>query len=720
MSLVIADPPVGESVYKFSNGVIAIRLADFVGPARATLSTVSDPLSICGTVVRDEQQIVYTGTDPNKTINPNTGQDSVRIHSNDLALDDHFIYRLYLSVRATGEVDPTKRNSGHTFLQVGSNAARITGYSRNAAFSTLFGPTGTTGSAPKSSTNPYYKIIDCGGQIFWGVFTEGQVWYVLRACTGVGGDYTWYLDCAWLVPIGPGGARAGDYSNFDFRQLLFNSNFDPLYNLRDFTYDPTKDDVSIDWLGSGQYSVMAAVTQGYVIGDTSIADHQIGDNEKTVYDIKATFTTSDWTVEPPSDLAMVIGSHYIPSHTVDSDSFNRTTPATLGAYLGNSDEGRAWSTFSSPLFPAFDYMRCNGSELEFSGTRYDSIHPSGHRWSFADSVVDPLDDGEMIGVFFGQPTESGTGSTTIGHEIFQNMHHGILEVKVKLDWILAAGCQVGLAWSSGLTAGGAGAIAAILDIPSQGAFGFRATAPMNCYLTFIPIPGADRGTFSLTTLPNQLQLDGPLSLTTAYSPNTWVRIKLEKRWYRFRAKFWFDGDTEPTNWQLEAHQPSSYLNSAPYTIYEYPYNLSPNYGTVARNPLGLQPLLFTRLFRPIEGTDNLGFPFNNGVLRLLNIKWDDFTLDYEAYGDTPKDVHLKIDKYTGSPVYGSLTIPYQAQRMVLAETDSYVFNNDVDGVNVTLWKEEESPETQAAVIGDLWQKKWKGSKIGVYELVSLR
>jgi hypothetical protein len=133
----------------------------------------------------------------------------------------------------------------------------------------------------------------------------------------------------------------------------------------------------------------------------------------------------------------------------------------------------------------------------------------------------------------------------------------------------------------------------------------------------------------------------------------------------------------------------------------------------------LFPTFGVRYFRPYETTSGGQNPDSSNI-RLTDTYWKDLTLNYEAYGSTPKDIHARLKKYDDSIDYGEVTIPYQCSRLIIAPLNQYTFSGDDDGFSVTLWKESGSPDTQAAVIADLWQKMRRGQDIGVYELVPLK
>ena len=707
----ILTAPNANPIRTYKNGVKVIRLHEFLGPARGTLSTESDPMSLCGTVIRDTQTVSYSGSNPNKTIATNlknSGVDTVRIHSSDLNLSDEFIYQVFLGLRGEGSVDPTVQNSTHNFTTVGANAATVMLLSSNASFTTYFGPAGST-VAPKPLTNPYYKIFTAG-TTFVGTFTEGQEWLILRAGTGTGGSYEWLLDTMYLVPYTVPETSADIYTDGHLYEVLYDGDFEAVYDVKTSTYDIDRDSDPITWDGDldGQFSVMNSAPSLFCPSDgSSVADYQVGENEKTMPNVYPRFASVPISNEVSVDITLFAGSHYIPSHNIDTDSFSRTTAQALNTYIGESDQNRVWTTSSDHPLQASSpnaSIYCNGSQLVFQYGKYDRDFPF-----FFPVIGNEANPADSIAVVVGTTsTEVGTGSTTTGHETLNDMLHCTLEVMVSTDHVLVAGFDMWAGFADGDSIAGV-----TVEIPTQGSFGARTSGPLLGSLMYYPGLASDRNELPPDSdyLLNRSYIDGPDNIGT-YTANTWIRIKVEKSWYRIRGKAWFDGDSEP-DWLWEGHIPSGNASTTPYDAFEYPYEDDTDKGAEERGRGQRVPILGVSYWRPYEDITGSSMEFTSHPVRVTSTYWDDFSLDYEAYGEDPTDVHLRVKKHDDSIDFGQTTIGYESQRCIIAPTARYNTpdGSGRDGVSVTLWKEEGAPDTQASCIGYAVEKAVIGGPV---------
>lgn len=701
MPHLILTEPNANPIRTYKNGVKVIRPHEFLGPARGTLSTESDPISVCGTVIRDTQTVAYTGTFQTSTIQTNlvtSGLDTCRIHMDDLNLNPRWHYQMYMGVRGEGDIDATRENESHTFFEIGSNTAIIAGYIAPASL-VAGTAVGGTAFAPRPSLTDYYKIVRSGG-FFSGHFTEGNEWLLIRAATGTGGSFEWLLDVIYLVPYLSTDAIMGPnnpYVDSDFRRILPDGDFEPVYDVKTDTWNIARDDEDLAWVG--QFSNMITSPPGFIGGqEGGHADYQVGETEKSLYNVFYQFPDDQWLVNPSCDLTFIFGSHHAPSHAIDSDSFSRTTPESFNAYHGSSDEGRTWYVAAhSGVSSIFS----NGSELEIKEGFYDVAGSIPQ--DFPQVGVEPNQAGATRFMLGAEDDEVGTPNGTLqGHKTLAGMNHCIFECKVSTDFVLVAGFEMLAGFKYNLDGDG---IYATLSIPTQGFFGGRASAPINLYLKYFPTDFANRpDEFSIPNYIEQEYLDGPVSLGT-YTPNTWMRIKIEMMWYRFRAKAWFDGDSEPGSWQVEGFIPSGYDAIVDADNFLYPYEDDPIYGSVRRTDMQLYPTIGINYYRPQEDMLGNSTRFTSEFTRVTSSFFDDVTIDYDAYGEDPTDVHIHLEKHDDSIDFGSLTIPHGSQRMIIAPTGRYMSNESQDGVSFTFWKEEGAPDTQAAVLHDTYIKR---------------
>src|SRR6476659_2141017 len=139
---------------KFRGGVIAVRCADYLGAARGTLTTESDPLSAGGLVVRDTQQVDNIITDPFATTY--AAADNTLVLSG-LPLVALRSYEIYISYRIEGEWDFTDDVflRGQRSEDWSAGFMAFHGNNVSSAF-----PQGNGHSAPPL---PHYRMLFIGG-----------------------------------------------------------------------------------------------------------------------------------------------------------------------------------------------------------------------------------------------------------------------------------------------------------------------------------------------------------------------------------------------------------------------------------------------------------------------------------------------------------------------------------------------------------------------------
>ncbi len=705
MPLILTSPN-ASPVRTYKSGVKVIRLHEFLGPARGTLSTESDPLSLCGTVIRDTQTVSYAGTRPNKTILSNIfteGDPTIVMSESDLGLRDAFIYAAFLSCRCEGDTILIEKNSTHNWLEVGAKDAAVVAAILDSDGDQLFETSTRTAHAPRPETNPFYKLIWMGTGIFnAGLFTEGGTYFSLKAASGAGGAFEWLLDCLYLVPIAAW-EPDGPYEDDMFRIIMPTSEFEPVYDLTSDTYDNSGDDSIVDWLG--QYSVMYNAPDGFSCGIGPVfADYQEGDDENTTGDVSGVSGPARWLADPSSTITIATGSHFVPDHNIDSDSFNRTVSPAISQNVGTSDNDRVWMIFADDPSEASgpnNGFGCDGSHLIFGDSKFNDLFPE-----FFPTVGNESERGDAMMLALGSHNQVvGASPTDEGHHVLSDLTHATMQVKVSTNHILCAGFQMFLGF---ISSGTGNIMAVVADIPSQYAFGARGTAPLNAGLIFFPNHECDRGEFSgpISGTLTQTYVDGPTEINSAYVAGEWINLKIEMQWYTFRAKAWMDGDSEP-DWMFEGEIPSEQQDTNEQNIL-YPWD-DPDDGTFGASRRSLNsvpyPLLGVRYFRAREDTTGNSTQFSVNPIRVTTTSWDDFVIDHESHGATPSDVHFKMEKYDENIDYGEVVIGPENQRMVIATPARYTFNGDEDGVIMTVWKEEGAPDTQASVIARTIQRE---------------
>jgi len=689
MALIITEPTPGD-FRTYKNGVIIFRAMDFAADARGSLTTTSDSSSVGGTVLVDSQTVTTTGSNPNKQISITSADETIFIDKNTLfdVISDEFDYTVLMSIRCEGAVDPTTRNGGHTFLKIGSNSASIIYGSRlnGGSYSTM----GTIAYTPKSETQPFYKVIAFNGPFNTAFFNPDDEGMFFKAASTTGGDLEYFIDCVWFVPT-----RANDfdgelYDDSDFAALADPTFWDPVYINSLDDYDISRDEYPLDWAGQFSVMVSAPPSSGEDDINGSMAEFQEGNHEKCLYNVNGyDYGQSNWDNEESTDMTFVFGSHFVPAQEVDTDSFTRNTGSGDSNYIGESDQGRVWQIVRKHPFEASVFgsgINCDGSQLVFLTGKYDAlVFPYTYN-DTSDAAVVHLGE---IG------TETGTGATSLGHQTLGEWDFGTLQVKTTIDHLLFAGHEIQC---------GFGALDEFYGVNLY----IAQNGVLNARLVYMPKmhEGIRLDGFGLFPglPPTDIDFgDTILNVSNSYTAGTYINVKCEKMWYKYRAKVWLEGDSEPGDWQIEGFIPSGNVST---TRYPYPYDTDPNFGIDRRSSYVGYVVLGQRFFGPYEHLDGTPWdqPADVDDLRFTTVYFDDLVLTKDDYGD-PGDVHLKLLKYDESINLGQINLDHKSQRVIISPKRKHKWNNDHDGYAVRMWKDVGSAWDQSAVLSDMYQKE---------------
>lgn len=99
--------PVGDTHKIYPGGVIAVKAAEFLGPARGTLSTEANTLASTGTVVRETQQIASVNPPFLDDASYQNADDTLVIPAADIGIENDMDYRIYFTMLVEGEWDLT-------------------------------------------------------------------------------------------------------------------------------------------------------------------------------------------------------------------------------------------------------------------------------------------------------------------------------------------------------------------------------------------------------------------------------------------------------------------------------------------------------------------------------------------------------------------------------------------------------------------------------------
>ena len=658
MTLSLAVPG-ADPVTTLDNGVKIIRMADFVGAARGTLSTVSDPLSVAGTVVKDEQAIAPPSTFASTF---SSVSDSITIPVAAIGFPAYYGYVNFLGLRCAGSTPANGR------------AAEFWNY-----FNNLIGPTVRLGfdGSPSSSNNrvptsiyEHYSLLNLGG--FTGVSATNlniRAW----SFTNVADPMAWYLDVLYLVPTS---LAASDESNgFSYGTWA--------YWLPQLVLDPgaiATDDVPID---IGQFSVLESLADGVFLFGTGL-DAQEAFDENTEFDWKHLFFN-----EPEREASWLTivgcGSRLIKPETIETIDFSDTTGTPQwGEYLtpksyvltgtGTSIGSEGWAAVSGQFL-------LRGSA---------SAPPAGHNFYFYWAL--------------GQRRTGLTGTFNVNDPRTYTKVMGNLE-----SFVMTMKCTLTDGYPTG-THGVQWAVGAVRYTPS---------VPRYAHALVIEHTPGGASTAKLASRYSNnespysaMDTGGAISVLGGLSAGGSYWVKVERRWYNWRAKVWLDGDPEPSSWDLEAHESVIFSSGSPI---QYPYTTgwsgSPNNENF--------PVTF-----PIDSS-LFGSPWTPGGEMVFldgctSTHWhfaiDDITVEYDpdpapGGSGTYTGAYYHIEKYDGSVDWGTVYVPPGAIQVLYTDYAAHHFGGnaingwDIHGGNFAAWKEAGGKLGQAAAYSNFYFRR---------------
>lgn len=414
---------IANSAYKvYPGGVIALRCSDWLGPARATLSTEADARSVCGTVVRDAQKVTTSIFDTDRIdLEPSAYQEA----DPTLVIDTSLIpelelsqmnYRALVSILIEGDWDPTNNDT----TRGGSQELFA-----NACWMGLHGDDGRPADTNPNDCNIYmprgldsYRYTAFVAVLRWGAPTE----IIVKAYSQTGTTIEWLLDQIILLPYLSSGV-SGDWTNDDFELVDGQiGSFENVYALDPTTVPGSWPEAWVDGADGGDsnskftWQPLPYRQQTFLTLDGG-GDYQKDDSEymaRVRSDLNGDGSWSDFEFlrdsedtlkqDPPSHCYGLHGPLYMPAQTWVDEDFARNTG---GDHLyGANDqhfEDHEWGTTPEGFYwrpdgifgPTFDA----GVGHDHGGALYcDSLG----RGVIANRVGDnPVDTGAVLQVTAG-------------------------------------------------------------------------------------------------------------------------------------------------------------------------------------------------------------------------------------------------------------------------------------------------------------------------------
>jgi hypothetical protein len=679
MTLALVPAP-ATGVEKRDNGLIVIRCEDYVGAARAGLSTVSDSLSVAGTVVKEEQALAVAtnNTQAGVAARWTAAADTLAIPIADIAPHVSTTpvspsLSVFVGLKVLGDV-PSNARRGKTwagYTDAGASAGMAWG--RDTTLLTSEAVHGAVWDEQYKFTNSLFS---------WSTIS-GNTNLVLKAWGITGGDIEQYFDVVYLWP-----SNANDLATI-FTLSYFPTNFKPFDVGADGTFLVDQDQDDTDNILGEQSSTAYGGTNAYDFHAISSfadgqGDHQESNDEPTLYDVNAfgAWDGSNGTpVDPKSRLVVATGSVYIPETLVVDDDF---------------------SSVSSPGLPNANHL-LDGPQgyHKFNGLGFSVNHSSGFQgWR---------QDASQLRCLYGPNQNGGTpaafwphgdwclgnyafafGATPTDPRLFWHTLDGMEDSIQEFTFEIVGSDTILLFGFANFSRG----VPAIVErhygveIELTGAGVLQATLGFMNRSTFITPTG--------TGLP-WYPADGPTTINGSYGGEVY-RIKFEKLRYTWRIKIWDDSGSEPGSWTIESHMPIVYTSgfgSIGQGIVEYSY-LTNWPGDVLHD---------TAVYAPYSRTDLGFYPAMTAwptITANPETEWiiENYTLTVNDRGGSPDDTQLAEEKYDFTGQSNSLTIPWGSHRMVESDLIKRHFNADVNGYNLLAWKDSGAAEFQGPVI--LW------------------
>lgn len=653
MTLTLATPT-ASPITVLPNGLKIIRCADYVGAARGTLSTVSDSLSVAGTVVKDEQALAAATTFTNRF---GSVSDSVTIPIADLAMVAGAEYEAFLGLRSTGST-PIGAKAGETWNY----------YSNNVGPTVQHGSDGTvrfTNTVVPKSIYEHYSLLDLG--FFSATAFTGKTNLNIRAWGITSADpISWYLDVLYLVPKFLAGTDDWD--------LEFYGNF--AYYVKQSVSRPATDAVSND---IGQYSVLYQTHDG-VFNDGMGMDIQDSNAERTEFDWNGIFFNDP--LQTKSYLTIVgAGSRLIKPQSPLS-SFDFSTEA--GTFTQKYDLPDGFIIIGNRALTVG--WEVSGGAWRVKGPTGTQTNNTNHHWA--------------IGQWPQRATFSSSNPSTFAPQM------GPLE-----SFILTMKCTL----TSGYPTGGA------VSMVAGGVSWTNSTSAVIRRLAGIEVRHNTAGTTdarlcysdgnNTNVLPVDMSGAGFTSVLGGLASGGSYWIKVERRFYHWRAKVWLDGSSEPSSWTLQAYQPIE--SSLGGSVIQYPWTTGwSGNPAVSALPITLNNNASLTPFAP-----GGQFWFYNGFNKVspqYQFAVNSYQVDYDPDPDGSGSftgAYFNLEKYDGSDDWGTVYVPPGALQVLYTDYAPHHFGGnlidgtDIHGGNFSAWKEAGAKLAQGAAYSQFFFRR---------------
>lgn len=663
-----------SSIQQYPSGLIALRCADFMGPARGTLSSVADGDSLAGNVVLEEQAIAVATSVVSFSTRFAAAADTLRVPWSTLtALFPGGTFGAYfmVSVKATGDTPAGGDASGATHLRWATNS---------------LGPALTFGRDTTLLNNTSIWRSVWGDQFlisdpqFISTSSMTGTNMVLRLWGITGGTLQFALDALYVIP------RISDFgvSSFPSDFPVFSFDSDGAMFIDEDTDPsgvPIGGDHSTTWM-----------EQNPIANIFTLADIQEANDEPTYLDINGNGlwdgSTDPPGADPPSLLALMAAPIYLPAQSLISDPFSNS-------HLSDDSTNPVVSTpakFTKTLFVG----NYGGAPIEKGWSEVSGFA----RARIPAGVVAGVGFYPQCLMVFGNgPVITGeTNTPDHQHPLLTQLEDCVQTFSFDIDTVAEVKLGCGQGGGATITTYNTHAL---LELDGAGALTLSLVSQASQMGAASSDPSTD----------TRQVIDGPVTITGSYSAGTTYWAKVERRRYHWRAKCWADGDPEP-GWQVEgfAYMLARNSTSSVFSWIAHPYDTNwvgdVNHDFVMNDP-----------------TDDRGCPFfiaeTGNSQPQVDIRVFQYDLELDPAG-SPVDMHIQEEKYDGSAQWDSVTVPYAtvpSWRMVEGTARQRHFGLDTHGFNLRLWKD--AGTIQYAAVPILWERA-QVSAAGIISLSHLR
>lgn len=535
----IVTCPSTEDFVQFNGGMIAVRAAAYIGPARGTLSEVVSAEAMSGSYVEDTQTVPWGGVNHFEALDFTAADDTIVIDPADLPLEAGFLYVPFATVRLQGTAGAGDGRRHENFWNYDSEIFEVF-LSENDFASVSMG----LGTLPRSQSQ-FSLVQFSSGTLFYDPdFPDPwSVRAVKRATSG--GTVAIQIEQLIFAPLVS--VPVGRYTAIDFR---FSTTTDGDFPTESAA-EPSLDNGIFTMDRAQPLSVSEAV------GMDDLQDNDGDDPEVSVID----YPPHNDMVGRKSVLHVAAGIVHPPKVAIEDDDFGRTVTMTevgTGDEWGDSPYGYQWDTGNDAL----------GIGMGASTVQVGVNGSAGVIDAVQDNTVNV--DSQDVSNNFWMMME-GRSESTGGGPSNSNARDLMIEAQVELDALPTVTFEIDVGaftFLAGVEAGVSAFTTARVVVDPGG--------DLNLYFAFhyyTQVGPLQIGPDSLPAgiTPIAQTWGGPISVGT-YTPGDILHIKFARRAYNLYARVWDDADPEPSTWDLEDRMEIPYDDGGTTILWDsYPY-----------------------------------------------------------------------------------------------------------------------------------------------------